>query len=77
MVLDRTCRPYDAFRRILWLAMAAALVFCFTVLSSFFDLVYGSLESILLTVLLVAATPAAFYLSEKCLALIHHARKKF
>ena len=77
LVLDRTCRPYDAFRRILWLAMATALVFCFTVLSGFFDLVYGSLESILLTVLLVAAAPAAFYLAEKCLALVHQARKKF
>ena len=76
LVLHRTCKPYDAFRRILWFAMAAALVFCFTVLGSFFDLTYGSRKSLLPMGALLAVTPAVFWLIEQGLALLNRRFRK-
>ena len=59
-VLRQACKPFDLFRHILWWAMAIALIFCFTVLSGFFDLTRGDLKSILVTLALMAVAPLLF-----------------
>ena len=61
-VLRQTCKPFDLFRHILWWAMAIALIFCFTVLSGFFDLARGNLKSTLVMFALMALAPALFKL---------------
>ena len=61
-VLRQTCKPFDLFRHILWWAMAIALVFCFTVLSGFFDLTRGNLKSTIVMLLFMAAAPVAYKL---------------
>ena len=74
-VLRKTCKPFDAFRHILWWAMAIALLFCFTVLRVFFDLHYGSENHILIILCLLAGAPLMFWLIEKCLSAIYHHKK--
>ena len=59
-VLRQTCKPFDLFRHILWWAMAIALIFCFTVLSGFFDLTRGDLKSTIVMLILMAAAPVVF-----------------
>ncbi len=59
-VLRQTCKPFDLFRHILWWAMAIALIFCFTVLSGFFDLTWGDLKSTIVMLALMAAAPVVF-----------------
>ncbi len=61
LVLFQTCKPFDKFRRLIWFAMAAALVFCFTVLSSFFELHAGSRETGLIMAALIIMTPTVFF----------------
>ncbi len=61
-VLRQTCKPFDPFRHILWWVMAAALVFCFTVMSGFFDLSYGGVKSTVAVLVLMAACPFVFKL---------------
>ena len=61
-VLRQTCKPFDLFRHILWWAMAIALIFCFTVLSGFFDLTRGNLKSTIVMLLFMAAAPVAYKL---------------
>ena len=60
LVLRQTCKPFGLFRHILWWVMAGALVFCFTVLSGFFDLTYGGWTEIL-AVLGAMALAATLY----------------
>ena len=60
LVLRQTCKPFDLFRHVLWWVMAGALVFCFTVLSGFFDLTRGSLTDTL-AVLGMMAMAAVMY----------------
>lgn len=62
VVLRQTCTPFDLFRRILWWAMGIVLLFCFTVLSGFFDLARGDLKSTLVMLALLAIAPAVFRL---------------
>ena len=38
LVLRKTCKPFTPLRHVLWWVMAAALIFCFTVLRGFFSL---------------------------------------
>ena len=59
-VLRQTCKPFDLFRHILWWAMAIALIFCFTVLSGFFDLTWGNLKAAIVMLILMAAVPVVF-----------------
>jgi cation-transporting ATPase E len=61
-VLRQTCKPFDLFRHILWWAMAVALVFCFTILSGFFDLTHGGLNWTLVMFSLMAAAPVVYKL---------------
>ena len=61
-VLRQTCKPFDLFRHILWWAMAIALIFCFTILSGFFDLTQGGLNCTLVMFGLMAAAPVVYKL---------------
>lgn len=61
LVLHQTCKPYTLLRRILWWTLAAAMVFCMSVLSGFFHLTYGNLSDLLVMLAVLAVTPAVFF----------------
>ena len=61
LVLRQTCKPFDLFRHILWWVMAGALVFCFTLLSGFFDLTHGSFTETLALLGMMAMAAAMYF----------------
>ena len=61
LVLFQTCKPLDKFRKLIWWAMAFALVFCFTLLGGVFDLRTGSLGAQLVMITLLIMTPTVFF----------------
>ncbi len=61
LVLFETCKPFDTFRKVIWAAMAFALVFCFTVLAPFFELTARSRESMLTMAVLIVMAPTVFF----------------
>lgn len=61
LVLFQTCKPFDRFRKLIWAAMALALLFCFTVLAHFFELHPGSTEATLVMLTLLLMTPTVFF----------------
>ena len=61
LVLFQVCKPFDKFRKIIWAAMAVGLVFCFTLLSRFFHLETGTVESTLVMLALLIMTPTVFF----------------
>jgi len=70
LVLRQTCKPFDLFRHILWWVMAGALVFCFTLLSGFFDLTHGSFTETLVLLGMMAMAAALYfgvYMAVQCL----------
>lgn len=66
LVLYQVCKPFDRFRRIIWFSMAAALVFCFTLLGSFFTLQTGSIQAGLVMGTLLIMTPSVFMALRWC-----------
>jgi len=60
-VLFQTCKPFDRFRKLIWWAMAAGLVICFTFLGGLFDLHTGSAATALVMAALVIMTPTVFF----------------
>lgn len=65
LVLFQTCKPFDKFRTVIWVVLAAALVFCFTSLSSFFQLSAGSQQSTLVMFTLLLMTPTIFLVVQR------------
>ena len=61
LVLHQVCRPFGCFRRLVWCAMAVAMVLCFTLLGSLFELRTGTPRRYLLMVCLLAVTPFVFF----------------
>jgi cation-transporting ATPase E len=61
LVLFQVCKPFDRFRKIIWAAMAAALVGCFTLLGSLFELYPGNMQSTLIMFALIIMTPTVFF----------------
>jgi len=61
LVLFQTCKPFDKFRRVIWAAMAAALVGCFTLLPGLFELHIGSWRTGLVMLVLLMMTPTVFF----------------
>ena len=61
LVLLETCKPFDKFRKLIWGAMAAALVLCFTVLGGFLELQAGSVQTKLVMATLLIMTPTVFF----------------
>ena len=65
LVLFQTCKPFDVFRKIIWAAMAVALIGCFTLLGSFFEL-RASLKSVqLVMATLLIMTPTVFFAMQR------------
>ena len=65
LVLFQTCKPFDIFRKIIWGAMAIALVACFTWLGNFFELT-ASLHSVqLVMATLLIMTPTVFFAMQR------------
>ncbi|MBQ7800901.1 MAG: HAD-IC family P-type ATPase [Oscillospiraceae bacterium] len=61
LVLFQTSKPFDKFRKLIWGAMAAALVVCFTFLGNIFDLRTGTVEANLVMITLLIMTPTVFF----------------
>ena len=61
LVLCQTCKPFDKFRRLVWWAMAIALLGCFTLLGSFFELQAGQVSVKLVMAVLLIMTPTVFF----------------
>jgi cation-transporting ATPase E len=83
LVLFQTCKPFDKFRRIIWAAMGIALVICFTLLGSLFELRTGSdgVQLVMLTLLIM--TPTVFFavqrlfdLGDRVVARLRRQRKR-
>ena len=65
LVLFQTCKPFDVFRKIIWAAMAVALVGCFTLLGSFFEL-QASIPAVqLVMATLLIMTPTVFFAMQR------------
>ena len=47
LVLYQVCKPFDRFRKIIWVLMALGLVLCFTTLGNFLELHTGDTKSLL------------------------------
>ena len=60
-VLFQTCKPFDRFRKLIWWAMAAGLLICFTLLGGLFDLRAGSAATALVMATLLIMTPTVFF----------------
>jgi cation-transporting ATPase E len=61
LVLFQVCKPFDKFRKLIWFAMAAALVGCFTLLGGIFELrIQSPAVGLVMTTLLIM-TPAVFF----------------
>ena len=65
LVLFQTCKPFDKFRVLIWVAMAVALVVCFTWLGSFFELRASSLSVQLVMATLLIMTPTVFFAMQR------------
>ena len=61
LVLFETCKPFDKFRSLVWGAMAAGLVLCFTLLRSLFELQITNTLSLLIMAALILMTPTVFF----------------
>jgi cation-transporting ATPase E len=61
LVLFQTCKPFDKFRRLVWWAMAVALLGCFTLLGSFFELHTGDTGVRVVMATLLIMTPTVFF----------------
>ena len=61
LVLFQTCKPFDRFRKIIWFAMAAALLGCFILLPGLFELHIGSWQTGLVMLNLIIMTPTVFF----------------
>ena len=61
LVLFQVCKPFDRFRKLIWFAMAAALVGCFTLLGGIFELQVGSQAAGLVMLTLLIMTPTVFF----------------
>ena len=64
-VLFQTCKPFDRFRKLIWSAMALALVACFTLLGSLFELRTGSMQTQLIMATLLIMSPTVFFAMQR------------
>ena len=61
LVLFQVCKPFDKFRRFIWISMALALLLCFTLLGSLLELHSGGLTTDLVMITLLLMTPTVFF----------------
>ena len=60
LVLFQICKPFNLFRRLLWAAMAAGILVCFTLLGEILDLRTWSSQARLVMFTLLVMTPTVF-----------------
>ena len=65
LVLFQVCKPFDKFRKLIWFAMAAALMGCFTLLGGIFELHIGSTNMLLIMATLLIMTPTVFFVIQR------------
>ena len=65
MVLFQVCKPFGAFRRIVWGAMLVCLVVVFTCLGELFELRSGTVQTNLLMLTLLLMTPTVFFAMQR------------
>ena len=65
LVLFQVCKPFDKFRKLVWAAMAVALVGCFTLLGGIFELRVGSMAAALVMTTLLIMTPTVFFAMQR------------
>ena len=66
LVLWRVCRPFDRWRRIIWIVMGLGLLACFTLLGEFFQLQLGDNKTLLPLGTLLLMTPTVFFGMQWC-----------
>ena len=74
LVLFQVCKPFNLFRRVLWWAMAAGIVVCFTLLGDILDLHTWSMEARLVMGTLLLMTPTVFFLLQRIFDTVYAAR---
>ena len=65
LVLFQVCKPFDFFRRVIWWCMATALLVCFTLLGTFFELRTGETSTLLVMITLLIMTPTVFFAMQR------------
>jgi len=76
LVLFKVSTPFDTFRKIVWGAMAVALVGCFVILKVPFDLTITDPRSYLILLCAVIAAPTVYIVAEWVFRLTDKLRKK-
>ena len=61
LVLFQVSKPFDRFRKLIWCAVAVALVGCFTLLRQLFELDTASAETLLAMGVLLLTAPTVFF----------------
>ena len=74
LVLFQICKPFNLFRKALWVAMAAGIVVCFTLLGDILDLRTWSGEVRLVMATLLLMTPTVFFAIQHVFDLVYNAR---
>ena len=65
MVLFQICKPFNRFRKVIWTAMLACLVVCFTFLGQLFELQTGTIQTKLVMGTLLLMTPTVFFAMQR------------
>lgn len=74
LVLFQVCKPFNLFRKCLWVAMAAGMVVCFTLLGDILDLRTWSREVRLVMGTLLLMTPTVFFTIQRLFDTLYDAR---
>ena len=74
LVLFQVCKPFNLFRKCLWVAMAAGMLVCFTLLGDILDLRTWSREVRLVMGTLLLMTPTVFFTIQRLFDTVYDAR---
>lgn len=74
LVLFQVCKPFNLFRKCLWVAMAAGMLVCFTLLGDILDLRTWSAEVRLVMGTLLLMTPTVFFTIQRLFDTLYDAR---
>ena len=77
LVLYQICKPFNWFRRLLWWAMAAGIVLCFTLLGDLLDLRTWTDEVRLVMFTLLVMTPTVFFAIQRIFDWCDQTRLRF
>lgn len=74
LVLFQVCKPFNLFRKCLWVAMAAGMLVCFTLLGDILDLRTWSREVRLVMGTLLLMTPTVFFTIQRLFDTLYDVR---